>query len=82
MFRLPAIPIERIVAGMHINAEGEAALFANLKAGRGVVVALPHMGNFEQACAWVVARGAGTFTTVADHREHPVQRGHRLASKR
>jgi len=66
VFRLPAIPIERIVSGMHVNAEGEATLFANLKAGRGVVVALPHMGNFEQAGAWVVARGAGTFTTVAE----------------
>jgi len=66
VFRLPVIPTERIVSGMHINAEGEAELFANLKAGRGVLVALPHMGNFEQAGAWVVARGAGSFTTVAE----------------
>jgi KDO2-lipid IV(A) lauroyltransferase len=66
VFRLPVIPIERIVAGMHINAEGEEALFSNLKSGRGVVIALPHMGNFEQAGAWVVARGAGSFTTVAE----------------
>ena len=66
VFRLPVIPAERIVAGMHINADGEEALFANLKAGRGVVVALPHMGNFEQAGAWVVIRGAGSFTTVAE----------------
>ena len=66
VFRLPTIPIERIVSGMHINPAGEAELFDNLKAGRGVVIALPHMGNFEQAGAWVVARGAGTFTTVAE----------------
>jgi KDO2-lipid IV(A) lauroyltransferase len=66
VFRLPAIPVERLVEGMHINAEGEAALFATLKAGRGVLLALPHMGNFEQAGAWVVARGAGEFTTVAE----------------
>jgi phosphatidylinositol dimannoside acyltransferase len=65
-FRLPVIPAERIVSGMHINPEGEAALFANLKAGRGVVIALPHMGNFEQAGAWVINRGAGSFTTVAE----------------
>jgi phosphatidylinositol dimannoside acyltransferase len=65
-FRLPAIPVERIMSGMHVNAEGEAELFANLKAGRGVVIALPHMGNFEQAAEWVVQRGAGTFTTVAE----------------
>jgi phosphatidylinositol dimannoside acyltransferase len=66
VFRLPVIPIERIVSGMHIDAAGEEALFANLKAGRGVIVALPHMGNFEQAGAWVVASGAGSFTTVAE----------------
>jgi phosphatidylinositol dimannoside acyltransferase len=66
VFRLPVIPVERIVSGMHIDPAGEAALFANLKAGRGVVIALPHMGNFEQAGAWVVARGAGSFTTVAE----------------
>jgi phosphatidylinositol dimannoside acyltransferase len=66
VFRLPVIPIERIMSGMHINPEGEAELFANLKAGRGAVIALPHMGNFEQAGAWVVQRGAGTFTTVAE----------------
>jgi KDO2-lipid IV(A) lauroyltransferase len=41
-------------------------MFANLKAGRGVVLALPHMGNFEQAGAWVVGRGAGSFTTVME----------------
>ncbi len=66
VFRLPAIPIERLVAGMHIAPEGEAELFANLKAARGAVIALPHMGNFEQAGAWVVARGAGSFTTVME----------------
>src|SRR6202451_3745196 len=66
VFRLPEIPIERILSGMHIGAPGGAEMFANLKAGRGVILALPHMGNFEQAGAWVVARGAGTFTTVAE----------------
>jgi KDO2-lipid IV(A) lauroyltransferase len=65
-FRLPVIPVDRILSGMHIDAAGEEALFANLRAGRGVVIALPHMGNFEQAGAWVVARGAGSFTTVAE----------------
>jgi phosphatidylinositol dimannoside acyltransferase len=66
VFRLPVIPVERILSGMHIAAAGEEAMFANLKAGRGVIIALPHMGNFEQAGAWVVQRGAGSFTTVAE----------------
>ena len=65
-FRLPAIPVEQIMAGMHINPEGQAELFANLRAGRGVIIALPHMGNFEQAAVWVIQAGAGTFTTVAE----------------
>jgi len=51
---------------MHINAAGKEALSANLKAGRGVVIALPHMGNFEQAGGWVVADVAGSMTTVAE----------------
>jgi KDO2-lipid IV(A) lauroyltransferase len=66
VFRLPVIPVARIVSGMHINAAGEEALSANLKAGRGVVIALPHMGNFEQAGGWVAAHVAGSFTTVAE----------------
>jgi KDO2-lipid IV(A) lauroyltransferase len=65
VFRLPVIPVERIVSGMH-PVQGEAEMFAHLAAGRGVIVALPHMGNFEQAGAWVIARGAGTFTTVQE----------------
>jgi KDO2-lipid IV(A) lauroyltransferase len=37
-----------------------------LKSGRGVVYALPHMGDFEQAGLWVNLYGAGSFTTVAE----------------
>jgi KDO2-lipid IV(A) lauroyltransferase len=65
-FRMPVIPVERLVAGMHINPEGEEAMLAHLKAGRGVIFTLPHMGNFEQAGAWAVAVGAGKLTTVAE----------------
>ena len=49
VFRLPVTPIERLVTGMHFQGPGEEAMFSCLKAGRGVIVALPHMGNFEQA---------------------------------
>jgi phosphatidylinositol dimannoside acyltransferase len=66
VFRLPVIPIEQLMAGMHINPEGEAELLGNLRAGRGVIIALPHMGNFEQAAVWVVNVGAGSFSTVAE----------------
>ena len=66
VFRLPVIPLDRIMSGMHFRGPGEDTLFAHLKAGRGVIIALPHMGNFEQAGAWVIARGAGKFTTVQE----------------
>jgi lauroyl/myristoyl acyltransferase len=66
VFRLPVIPIDRIVSGMHFYGPNKETIFAMLKAGRGVIVALPHMGNFEQAGAWVIAEGAGTFTTIQE----------------
>ena len=59
VFRLPVTPTERLVTGMRFQGPGEEALFSCLKAGRGVIIALPHMGNFEQAGAWVIGRGAG-----------------------
>jgi phosphatidylinositol dimannoside acyltransferase len=65
-FRLSVIPPERIVSGMHCNDDGEQTALAHLKAGRGVIFALPHMGNFEQAGAWINLRGAGGFTTIAE----------------
>jgi phosphatidylinositol dimannoside acyltransferase len=65
VFRLPVIGRDRILADMRCTGEEEAA-FASMAAGRGVIFALPHMGNWEHAGAWVVARGAHSFTTVAE----------------
>ena len=65
IFRLPVMPVDRLVAGMHDTGHIETA-FEHLAAGRGVVFALPHMGNWDQAGAWIVARGAGSFTTVME----------------
>src|SRR6266496_1075798 len=65
VFRLPVIPAERLVAGM--RDEGDVRIvFDHLAAGRGVVFALPHMGNWDQAGAWIIAQGAGSFTTVME----------------
>ncbi len=44
----------------------EQAALRHLAAGRGVIFALPHMGNWEHAGAWIVLRGAGKVTTVAE----------------
>jgi phosphatidylinositol dimannoside acyltransferase len=65
-FRLQTIPAQRILDGMHIEGPNEQIAFEHMKNGRGVLFVLPHMGNFEQAGAWVVLRGAGTFITIAE----------------
>ncbi|GAA3422365.1 hypothetical protein GCM10018952_73080 [Streptosporangium vulgare] len=43
VFRLPSIPIEEIVARMRVV--GADPVYDNLARGRGVVLALPHMGQ-------------------------------------
>jgi KDO2-lipid IV(A) lauroyltransferase len=63
-FRLPVIGQPRIQADMH--ATGEENIQDNLAAGRGVIIALPHTGNYELAGAWIIGRGVGKFTTVAE----------------
>ncbi len=68
IFRLPVIPPERLVGDM-VESGHVDELLGNLAAGRGVVIALPHMGNWDQAGAWVVGRGAGSFTTVMERLE-------------
>jgi lauroyl/myristoyl acyltransferase len=65
VFRLPVIPVQRLISEMHEVGHVDKA-FEYLAAGRGVVFALPHMGNWDQAGAWIIARGAGSFTTVAE----------------
>jgi phosphatidylinositol dimannoside acyltransferase len=65
-FRLQDIPKERIDDEMHVNRDQVDKALEYMKNGRGVIFALPHMGNFEQAGAWVVNYGAGSITTVAE----------------
>jgi phosphatidylinositol dimannoside acyltransferase len=64
VFRLPVTSPERIESGMQLVDPGDR-LFASVAAGRGVVLALPHSGNWDHAGAWLVGRGV-PFTTVAE----------------
>ena len=64
VFRLPVISGERLIAEMH--CEDQDRLFSALDSGRGAVLALPHMGNWDQAGAWIIACGVPKFTTVAE----------------
>jgi KDO2-lipid IV(A) lauroyltransferase len=66
VFRLPVTPPERIISGM--QTEGEDRFRAALATGRGVVLALPHSGNWDHAGAWCGLTGA-PFTTVAERLE-------------
>ncbi|PZF83305.1 phosphatidylinositol mannoside acyltransferase [Micromonospora deserti] len=62
-FRLPALSRAEIRAGFRLD--GEELLAADVAAGRGAVVALPHAGNWDAAGAWVAATG-WPITTVAE----------------
>jgi KDO2-lipid IV(A) lauroyltransferase len=64
-FRMPVISRERILTDMHATGEQKTA-FAYMAAGRGVIFALPHMGNWDFAGAWILAMGAERFTTVME----------------
>jgi KDO2-lipid IV(A) lauroyltransferase len=63
-FRLPAWSKDRIEGGfdpmdLHHLTEG-------LAAGKGVILALPHMANWDLAGAWVTTKLETPFTTVAE----------------
>ncbi|WP_431919684.1 phosphatidylinositol mannoside acyltransferase [Micromonospora wenchangensis] len=62
-FRLPSLSRQQILAGFHLG--GSEMLAADVAAGRGAVVALPHAGNWDAAGAWVAATG-WPITTVAE----------------
>lgn len=65
VFRLPVMPLDRLIDGMHTEGPFETA-FRYMAEGRGIVFALPHMGNWDQAGAWIVAKGAGSITAVME----------------
>ena len=65
-FRLQVIPADRIQANTQVDPKNVALTLEHLANGRGVIYALPHMGDFEEAGLWVMRQGAGSFTTVAE----------------
>ncbi|MEV7021463.1 phosphatidylinositol mannoside acyltransferase [Kitasatospora sp. NPDC093558] len=62
-FRLPVWSRERVARDVQV--EGFEHLRGALEAGRGAVIALPHMGNWDLAGTWVAQQGH-PFTTVAE----------------
>ncbi|MEC4015587.1 phosphatidylinositol mannoside acyltransferase [Streptomyces sp. H27-D2] len=63
-FRLPAWSEQRIRDGIEIK--GVHHLEEGLAKGRGIIVALPHMANWDLAGAWVTTTVGVPFTTVAE----------------
>ncbi|WP_433239017.1 phosphatidylinositol mannoside acyltransferase [Streptosporangium sp. CA-135522] len=63
VFRLPSMPAEEILS--RVRTVGAEQVYDTLAGGRGVILALPHMGNWDLAGAWFVAKGH-PFTTVAE----------------
>lgn len=62
-FRLPSMDLKALAAELADGVEGNEHVVAGLDAGRGVVLALPHSGNWDMAGVWL-AQTHGTFTTV------------------
>ncbi|MFD4789803.1 phosphatidylinositol mannoside acyltransferase [Streptomyces sp. NPDC058459] len=63
-FRLPAWSAERVRTGF--DPEGAHHLTDGLAAGKGVILALPHLANWDLAGAWVTTSLGIPFTTVAE----------------
>lgn len=65
-FRLPALVDDpRLVARLTEAVEGREYLDASLASGRGVILTLPHSGNWDMAGLFLT-RHHGQFTTVAE----------------
>jgi phosphatidylinositol dimannoside acyltransferase len=64
-FRLPTMPQHRIASGMSVSGAEETAL-AHIRAGRGVIFALPHTGNVDLAAAWIMTRGFGQVSVIVE----------------
>ncbi|MEY9948657.1 phosphatidylinositol mannoside acyltransferase [Kitasatospora sp. GAS1066B] len=63
-FRLPVWNDRKIADRMQVD--GIEHLVAAMESGRGAIITLPHMGNWDLAGAWVVRHLGFNFTTVAE----------------
>ncbi|MFD8217036.1 phosphatidylinositol mannoside acyltransferase [Streptomyces sp. NPDC059697] len=63
-FRLPAWSEERVRTGF--DCKDAHHLTDGLASDQGVILALPHMGNWDLAGAWVTTKLETPFTTVAE----------------
>jgi len=64
-FRLPKMDAAEVAARTDANTSGAEYLDDALAKGKGAILALPHIGNWDVAGMWLVARH-GRFATVAE----------------
>jgi lauroyl/myristoyl acyltransferase len=64
-FRLPKMDHDQVIASVEANATGLEHVEAAREAGKGAIMALPHMGNWDACGLWFVHR-YGSFATVAE----------------
>ena len=64
-FQLPAMDREEVAGRFMADFTGLEHITAAVEAGRGIVVVLPHSGNWDIA-GMVLARRFGSFTSVAE----------------
>jgi phosphatidylinositol dimannoside acyltransferase len=63
VFQLPKVSTAQIIGNVEVI--GDDTLRAAVAAGKGLVLSLPHMGNWDVAGAWLTGTGV-PFTTVAE----------------
>lgn len=64
-FRLETMDHAAVAASFEANMTGKEHIDAGLDRGKGVVLALPHSGNWDASGIWLVSH-SGPFTTVAE----------------
>jgi KDO2-lipid IV(A) lauroyltransferase len=65
-FRLPEMDHRDVARRVDANTTGAEHIDAAVEAGRGFILALPHIGNWDVAGLWLVDRYQRPFTTVAE----------------
>jgi phosphatidylinositol dimannoside acyltransferase len=61
-FRLPSVPLARVVSG--VSTVGEGNLDAALSQNKGVVIAAPHLGGWEWGALYLMSRGLNVTVAV------------------
>ncbi|HZY76408.1 MAG TPA: phosphatidylinositol mannoside acyltransferase [Jatrophihabitantaceae bacterium] len=65
-FRLPRMDHADVIRRTDANTTGAEHIDAAVDAGRGFILALPHIGNWDVAGLWLIDRYQRPFTTVAE----------------